>query len=92
MISKITFGKFKANISSILKKKLKKFLFFFLAIYIVIYLIKFSFYYLTNGRQDKNLKDILLEINHLKSQNEELLKYNREFMTKFKDEERNLKK
>ncbi len=67
-----------------IKRNTRKFFLYVLSIFMFIYTIKYIFYRMTSGRQDKNLKEALEAIKELKSQNEELMKYNRDLMKMIK--------
>jgi hypothetical protein len=91
-ISKMSFSNFIQRMSLDFKKNSKKILFYILSIYLVICLIKYMFYRVTDRRQDKNLELAFQTIMDLKSQNEDLMNYNQELMSKIREDNNYRKK
>jgi hypothetical protein len=69
-----------------IKRKFRKIILYFFSILFVYYGLKYFVYRMTDGRQEKNLKDALKVINDIKKQNEELMKYNQQLIQTILDE------
>jgi len=69
-----------------IKRKFRKIILYFFSILLVYYCLKYFVYRITEGREDKNLKDALKVINDIKKQNEELMKYNQQLIQTILDE------
>ena len=75
--------------SEAINKRLRKIIFYFLSILCMYYGLKYFMYRITDGKQDKNLKEALNVINDIKKQNEELIRYNEKLVQTILDNRKN---